>query len=81
MLRKSPPERSAILDIDEMGPVAAKSYPGQHLIDGKMRPAERAKQELELEPHRMIGADSLPVVEVVLNPDLREFSRVHREVR
>jgi hypothetical protein len=47
LLSKSPPERSAILDIDEMGPVAAKSYAGQHLIDGKMRPAERAKQELD----------------------------------
>jgi len=47
LLRKSAPERSAILDSDEMGPVAAKSYPGQHLIDGKMRPAERAKQELD----------------------------------
>src|SRR5436309_2806093 len=30
-----------------MGPVAAKSYPGQQLIDSTARPAQRAKQELD----------------------------------
>lgn len=35
--------------LDEMGPDAAKSYPGQHLVhqpDGQ-QPAERAKQEID----------------------------------
>ena len=30
-----------------MGPVAAKSYPGSQLIDTTVRPAQRAKQELD----------------------------------
>jgi hypothetical protein len=30
-----------------MGPVAAKSYPGQQAIDVHTRPAERAKQEID----------------------------------
>ena len=30
-----------------MGPVAAKSYPGQQAIDIQARPAQRAKQELD----------------------------------
>lgn len=47
MLRLHPPANSAILDIDEMGPVAAKSYAGQELINTLIRPAERAKQELD----------------------------------
>lgn len=36
-----------ILDIDEMGPVAAKSYAGQEAINIHVRPAERAKQEID----------------------------------
>ncbi len=36
-----------ILNIDEMGPVAAKSYPGQEAIDVNIRPAQRAKQEID----------------------------------
>ncbi len=36
-----------ILDIDEMGPVAAKSYPGQQVIEVTARPAHRAKQEID----------------------------------
>jgi DDE superfamily endonuclease len=36
-----------ILDIDEMGPVSAKSYPGQEAINVTMRPAQRAKQEID----------------------------------
>jgi transposase len=46
-LRLQPPEKSAILDIDEMGPVSAKSYQGSQLVDTTKRPAERAKQELD----------------------------------
>jgi hypothetical protein len=30
-----------------MGPVSAKSYPGQHAIAVAARPAERAKQEID----------------------------------
>lgn len=30
-----------------MGPVAAKSYSGQQAIHVEMRPAERAKQEID----------------------------------
>jgi hypothetical protein len=36
-----------ILDIDEMGPVSAKRYPGQEAIEGQARPAQRATQEIE----------------------------------
>ena len=46
-LRTDPPEHSIILDIDEMGPVAAKSYPGQEAVDVEARPAERATQEID----------------------------------
>jgi hypothetical protein len=30
-----------------MGPVAAKSYPGQEAIAVQVRPAQRAKQEID----------------------------------
>src|SRR6266480_4202975 len=40
-----------------------------------------AEQELKLEPKRVIGADSLAVVVVVLHSDLRELARIPREVR
>lgn len=46
-LRQNTPEGSVILDIDEMGPVAAKSYPGQEAINIHVRPAQRAKQAIE----------------------------------
>jgi len=46
-LRAEPPEGSVILDSDEMGPVAAKSYPGQQAIKVDVRPAERATQEID----------------------------------
>ncbi len=46
-LRSSAPPNSAILDIDEMGPVSAKSYPGQQAINVTVRPAQRAKQEID----------------------------------
>jgi hypothetical protein len=36
-----------ILDIDEMGPIAAKSYPGQQAIAVTARPAQRATQEID----------------------------------
>jgi transposase len=46
-LRKEAPAHSAILDIDEMGPVSAKSYPGQEAINLTLRPAQRATQEID----------------------------------
>jgi hypothetical protein len=46
-LRLQPPEKSAILDLDEMGPVSAKISQGSRLIDTTKRPAERATQELD----------------------------------
>jgi transposase len=36
-----------LLDIDEMGPVAAKTYPGQQAIAVTARPAQRAKHEID----------------------------------
>jgi transposase len=38
---------SVVICLDEMGPEAAKSFPGHELIDGTQRPAQRAKQELD----------------------------------
>ncbi len=38
--RKLQPTDSAILDIDEMGPVSAKSYPGQEAIKVTVRKAK-----------------------------------------
>jgi len=38
---------SVILNIDEMGPVAAKSYPGQEAVNIQARPAQRARQEID----------------------------------
>jgi hypothetical protein len=46
-LRRETPADSVILDIDEMGPVAAKSYAAQEAIDVKARPASRAKKEID----------------------------------
>jgi DDE superfamily endonuclease len=46
-LRRDPPEGSVVLSIDEMGPVATKRYPGQEAIDVRVRPAKRAKQEID----------------------------------
>jgi hypothetical protein len=46
-LRKEPPAHSAIVDLDEMGPVSAKSYPGQEAINISPRSAQRAKQEID----------------------------------
>ncbi len=46
-MRKEPPANSVKLDMDEMGPVAAKSYPGQEAVHVQARPAEGAKQEID----------------------------------
>lgn len=46
-LRRSPPEGSVLLDIDEMGPVAVKSYSGQQAVTVSALPAQRAKQEID----------------------------------
>ncbi len=46
-LRNNPPADSVVLDIDEMGPEAAKSYPGQEAVNIQARPAQRAKQEID----------------------------------
>jgi transposase len=46
-LRRESPAHSAILDIDEMGPVTAKSYPGQQAVNITVRPAQRARQEID----------------------------------
>ena len=48
---QEPPASSIVVNLDEMGPEAAKSYPGQALVqqaDGQ-RPAARAKQEADYE--------------------------------
>ncbi len=46
-LRNDSPVDSVILNIDEMGPVAAKSYPGQEAVNIQARPAQRARQEID----------------------------------
>jgi hypothetical protein len=46
-VRSDPPANSVLLDIDEMGPVAAKSYPGRQAVAVAARPAQRAKQEID----------------------------------
>jgi transposase len=54
-LYTTPPEGSVVVCLDEMGPEAAKSFPGQQLVsaepragaDGPAHPAGRAKQEID----------------------------------
>lgn len=52
-LYTAPPAASVVLCLDEMGPVAAKSYPGARLVRATaqdadpQRPAERARQEAD----------------------------------
>lgn len=54
-LYTAPPEGSAVVCLDEMGPQAAKSYPGQQPVrtapkaegHGGRRPAGRARQEID----------------------------------
>jgi DDE superfamily endonuclease len=36
-----------VIDLDELGPESAKSFPGQEAIDATKRPAQRAKQEID----------------------------------
>jgi transposase len=46
----APAEGSVTVCLDQMGPVAVKSYPGKRLVDaeaGETKPAGRAKQEIE----------------------------------
>jgi transposase len=54
-LHTAPPPGSVVVDLDEMGPESAKSFPGQRVVhaeprrgeDGQVRPAERSKQEVD----------------------------------
>jgi transposase len=54
-LYTAPPEGSAVICLDEMGPQSARSYPGQRVVradpgrggDGTPRPAGRARQEAD----------------------------------
>jgi hypothetical protein len=49
-LYTAPPEGSAVVCLDEMGPDSAKSFPGTEVIDpapGAGRPARRAKQRVD----------------------------------
>ena len=43
-----PPEKSAVICLDQMGPVAAKSDPGQHLV--RTEPAEAKEQKADAIP-------------------------------
>jgi transposase len=43
----APPVGSVVVCLDEMGPQAAKSYPGQQLVKPAAPAAERAKQEID----------------------------------
>src|SRR5947209_17277293 len=46
----APPEGSVTVCLDQMGPVAVKSYPGQQLVAPEAtetKPAARAKQEID----------------------------------
>jgi hypothetical protein len=36
-----------VIDLDELGPESAKSFPGQEAVDLRARPAQRAKQEID----------------------------------
>lgn len=36
-----------MIDLDELGPESAKSFPGQEAVDVTKRPAQRAKQEVD----------------------------------
>jgi hypothetical protein len=42
-LQAEPPTESVVLNIDEMGPDAAKSYPSEEAVNVQMRPVQRAK--------------------------------------
>ena len=46
-LYTAPPESSVVVRLDEMGPQASKSHPGQRLVKPAGPRAERAKQEID----------------------------------
>src|SRR3954454_23286488 len=46
-LYTAPPVGSVVVCLDEMGPQAAKSFPGQQLVKPAAPEAERAKQEID----------------------------------
>ena len=46
-LYTAPPAGSVVVCVDEMGPQAGKSYPGQQLVRSAGPTAERAKQEID----------------------------------
>jgi len=46
-LYTTPPSASVVVCLDEMGPQASKSYPGQRLVRPAGPKAERAKQEID----------------------------------
>jgi transposase len=46
-LYTAPPQGSAVICVDEMGPVASKSYPGQRVVRSAAPDAERARQEVD----------------------------------
>ena len=46
-LYTAPPEGGVVVCLDEMGPQASKSYPGQRLVKPARPRAERARQEID----------------------------------
>jgi hypothetical protein len=46
-LYTAPPAGSVVVCLDEMGPQAARSFPGQQLVKPAAPEAERAKQEID----------------------------------
>ena len=46
-LYTAPPAGSVVVCLDERGPQAARSFPGQHLVKPAAPKAERAKQEID----------------------------------
>jgi transposase len=46
-LYTAPPQGSSVICLDEMGPVASKSYPGQRVVRPAGPDAERARQEID----------------------------------
>jgi hypothetical protein len=46
-LYTAPPAGSVVVCLDELGPQAARSFPGQHLVKPAAPKAERARQEID----------------------------------
>src|SRR3954469_13108108 len=63
-LYTAPPTGSVVVCLDEMGPQAARSFPGQHLVKPAAPKAERAKQEIDYGGDRLwrrsTMADAMP---------------------